>query len=72
MTVVAKSRIHGSFQGWTGHGIYELENGQRWQQVRYRYRYRYKYRPQAIVLRRGGRHFLKVECMCEMIEVRRA
>ena len=72
MTVVTKSRIRGSFHGWTGDGIYVLENGQRWQQVRYRYRYRYKYRPRATVLRRGGKHFLEVDGMREVIEVRRA
>ncbi|QDU57532.1 hypothetical protein [Aeoliella mucimassa] len=72
MSVVAKSRIRGNFEGWKGNGTYELENGQRWEQTRYRYRYRYKYRPKAEVIRRGGRHYLYVECMNEPIEVRRA
>lgn len=71
MNVVAKSRIQGSFQGWKGHGVYELENGQRWQQTRYCYRYCYKYRPRAEVVRSNGRHYLHVECMDKPIEVRR-
>jgi len=72
MSVVVKSRIRGSFQGWKGNGVYELENGQRWQQTRYCYRYRYKYRPRAEVIRQSGRHYLYVECMDKPIEVRRA
>lgn len=71
MSVVAKSRIRGTFEGWKGNGIYELENGQRWEQTRYRYRYRYKYRPKAEVIRRDSRHYLYVDCMDEAIEVRR-
>lgn len=69
MTIVTKSRIRGEFQGWTGNGVYELENGQRWEQVQYRYRYRYKYRPKATVVRRGGRYFLQVDGMNESIQV---
>lgn len=71
MSVVTKSRIRGAFHGWAGNGVYELENGQRWEQVRYRHRYRYKYHPRATVVRRGGRHFLHVDGMNDPIQVRR-
>ena len=66
MSEVTKSRIRGNFQGWKGNGVYELENGQRWEQTRY------KYRPKAEVVRRGGRHYLYVDSMDDPIEVRRA
>ncbi len=71
MSVITKSRIAGEFYGWTGDGVYELENGQRWEQVRYRYRYRYKYRPRATVVRCGGQYFLDVDGMSDPIQVRK-
>lgn len=71
MSIIVKSRIRGEFHGWTGDGIYELDNGSRWQQVRYRYRYRYKYHPKAIIERKGGRYYLHVDGMNESIQVRR-
>lgn len=66
-----KSRISGEFNGWDGDAIFELDNGTKWQQSRYKYTYRYRYRPQAKVWQQGGRYFLEVEGMNEMIEVHR-
>ena len=71
MKIVTESKIDGSFRGWTGRGVYKLTNGQVWEQVRYRYRYRYAYRPKARIWRDGSTHYLEVEGMDEMIEVRR-
>jgi hypothetical protein len=72
MEKVSESRIDGSFNGWTGRGAYALVNGQVWKQVGYKYSYRYAYRPKAIVWRDGGKNYLEVEGMSEIIEVRRA
>jgi len=58
---VIESRIVGEFTGWEGETVFELDNGQKWQQARYSYRYHYKYRPRARVHRDGGRHYLEVE-----------
>lgn len=71
MSTVVKSRIQGEFHGWSGDGVYQLANGQVWQQVRYKYRYKYKYRPRAIVVKNGSSKFLHVDGMPEGIQVRR-
>ena len=69
--LITDSRIDGDFEGWDGDRVFELPNGQKWQQVRYRYRYRYRYSPRARVYNKGGRYYLEVEGMDEAIEVRR-
>ncbi len=49
MELVKESRIEGEFEGWSGDGVYKLDNGQVWQQAHYKYRYKYMYRPVARV-----------------------
>jgi len=71
MELVVESKIVGQFSGWDGDNVYELTNGQKWQQSRYKYRYRYKYRPEAKVWKDGSHHYLEVEGMYEMVDVRR-
>ena len=71
MELVTESKIDGAFKGWTGRGAYKLINGQVWKQVQYKYSYRYAYRPKAKIWGDGGRRYLDVEGMADMIEVRR-
>lgn len=49
VTSVIESQIKGKFEGWNGKSIYELQNGQVWQQTMYKYEYKYAYMPEAIV-----------------------
>lgn len=71
MDLVVESHIDGAFRGWPGYGVFRLANGQVWKMVHYRYSYHYRYRPVAKVWRDGSKHFLDVEGMGEMVEVRR-
>jgi hypothetical protein len=71
MEVVTKSKIKGAFRGWTGRGIYQLANRQKWKQVEYLYEYRYMYRPEAEILKDGLRYYLRIEGMKDAIQVRR-
>jgi hypothetical protein len=67
-----RSRIAGSFTGYSGGAVFRLENGQVWQQKRYKYKYKYKYRPSVRVYKDSSNYFMEVDCMSERIEVLRA
>ena len=71
MNIVSESQISGDFEGWSGETVFELTNGQKWQQTRYAYRYAYKFMPRVQILSDGSRYFLSVNGMNETIEVRR-
>ena len=71
MTLYTDSKIKGAFRGWGRDMVFELANGQKWQQARYKYKYRYKYRPVARIWHDGSRFFLQVSNMEEMVQVRR-
>jgi len=72
MILVAESYIEDEFEGWDDEKIFELDNGQKWQQVHYEYRYHYAYRPKAKVFTEAGKYFLEVAGMPKSIEVRQA
>ena len=71
MDLVIESRIEGECDGFKGDRVFELVNGQKWQQAVYKYKYRYRYRPTAKIWRDGGCYFVELEGMDEMIQVRR-
>lgn len=71
MTIVVKSQIEGSFEGWNDGQLFEFANGQIWKQTRYKYAYRYMYRPTATVFQDSGRYLLHVDGMTDMVEVER-
>lgn len=62
-----RSRVDGTWTGWSGNTIVSLENGTVWRQESYHYSYRYKYRPRVEV--RGS--MMQVEGMPRPIRVRR-
>ena len=64
------SRITGDFEGWEGESIYQLDNGQIWQQSEYKYKYKYKYAPKVNLFRSGSSWNMLVEGMDEPIKVR--
>lgn len=69
VATVIESGIDGEFKGWEGDTIYQLQNGQRWQQSTYKYTYKYSYRPQVIVYDAGGGY--KMQVMGTTANVRR-
>lgn len=66
---VLESQIEGEFSGWEGETIFELTNGQIWQQSTYAYTYTYKYRPRVSIFRVNGGFELQVEGMDQRIGV---
>lgn len=68
---VLVSRIAGEFTGWDGETIFELQNGQIWQQSSYAYTYHYAYMPEVTIFKVGSQFKMKVEGVSETIFVRR-
>ena len=68
---VIHSYIDGDFEGWEGETIFQLDNGQIWQQSSYAYMYHYAYHPEVMIFNAGGTWKMKVEDVDEMIEVMR-
>ena len=69
--VVVESRIDGDFEGWDGDTIFELTNGQVWQQARYAYRFSYRFRPKVTIFRVGRWFEMEVEGVSSRIRVER-
>jgi hypothetical protein len=59
-TEALESRIQGAFEGWKGHSVYTLTNGQTWAQSKYKYKYKYKYRPHVVVYRASSGYKMRV------------
>ena len=68
---VIETRIKGTFRGWDGDTIFEMVNGQIWQQTSYSYTYHYAYRPQVVIFRSGLRYKMVVEGVTPWINVKR-
>lgn len=66
-----KSRIDGTFKGWSGKTVFKLKNGQTWQQSSHAYTYHHAHRPRVTISPTGGRCTLKVDGVPETISVRR-
>lgn len=62
-----RSRVNGTWTGWSGDTIVPLENGTVWRQVNYHYYYRYQYRPRVEI--QGS--MMQVEGMPRPIRVHR-
>ena len=71
MREIAHSKIASDFSGCSGSSIYQLVNGQMWQQSDYRYEYHYAYRPEARIVEENGRNLLFVEGLSAPVVVRR-
>jgi hypothetical protein len=74
MDVVIEAEIKGAFGGWKQGRVFVLNKGyhKKWEQVEDRYQFRNSYRPKAKLLRDGSTHYLEVEGMDDMVEVKRA
>lgn len=69
ITDVVKSKINGDYNGWDGETIYELTNGQVWQQSSYSYEYSYSYMPEVIIYNTGSSYKMQVEGA--LVDIRR-
>lgn len=61
ITDVLEDIIVSEFSGWTGDTVFELNNGQIWQQDEYSYRYHHAYRPTALIYGVGLGYKMLVE-----------
>ena len=68
---VIESEIDRDFNGWSGETIFELTNGQIWQQTEYDYEYEYAYRPAVTIYKTDTGYKMKVEGMEDTIHVKR-
>lgn len=57
------TRIDGEFQGWSGHTVFGLENGQIWRQVGSDAQHAYKVSPRVQIHRSPGGCLMKVDGM---------
>ena len=55
-----ETQIAGDFKGWEGETIYNLLNGQIWQQSSYHYHYHYAYAPEVTIYASAGACLMKV------------
>jgi len=55
------SQIYGNFDGWDGDTIFELVNGQVWQQAEYKYQYFYLYQPDIVIYEKYGSYYASVD-----------
>lgn len=58
---IIESRIDGDFNGWEGETVYQLTNGQIWQQSGYHYHYHYAFSPKVMIYSEGGSFKMIVE-----------
>lgn len=68
---VMESNINSNFDGWTGDTIFQLRNGQIWQQSSYDYKYHYAYSPSVEIYQSGSGYKMKVDGVDSAISVTR-
>lgn len=64
-----ESSISGEFHGWDGETVFQLTNGQIWQQAEYSYDYTYDYWPRVTIFLAAGGCRMRVEGVRETISV---
>ena len=74
MDVILEAHIKGAFNGWGKGKVFVLDKGihKKWEQVEDRYQFSSAYQPKAKLLRDGSTHYLEVEGMGDMVEVKKA
>lgn len=66
---IVESKIDGEFQGWEGETVFQLANGQIWQQADFAFAYHYSYSPDVLIVRLNGQFFMQVEGVRDRIRV---
>lgn len=68
-TTGIKAVVVNDFNGWSGSTIFQLDNGQVWEQAEYSYMYKYEYLPEILIVEIDGINMLHIDG--ESIRVRR-
>lgn len=64
--------INGAFDGWSGDTIFNLCNGQVWQQAEFNYHYHYAFRPDVLIYQSpAGGYRMQVDGVSKVIRVTR-
>ena len=73
MEVILEGHIKGAFSGWDKGKVFVLDKGfhKKWEQVEDRYQSHYAYQPKSKLWRDGSTHYLEVEGMAEVVEVKK-
>lgn len=58
--IIFKGKIDSDFEGFDDSTIFKMSDGSCWVQAQYLYWYHYAYRPDAVIVREGGRTYLVV------------
>ena len=66
---VIESQINGTFKGFRHGNVYELMNGQAWQQIDQTYNNNDIYVPRVIIFERNSYFYMKVDGMSEIVTV---
>lgn len=70
--IVEEGRLAGSFHGFKDSStVFRFEKGDSWRQVPYKHTFHYAHTPEARVFERGGRYFIEVEGLSDIVEVER-
>lgn len=71
MELYRESRLVGESEGFDGETIFELTNGEKWQQVEYYYKYNYQYMPKVRIYKDGSRYYLELGNIKKFVRVER-
>jgi hypothetical protein len=73
MDIVVEAHIKGAFSGWERGKVFVLDKGfhKKWEQTEDTYQSHYGYHPNVKLWRDGSKHYLEVDGMAEMVEVKR-
>ncbi len=74
MDVIGETHIKGAFNGLGKGKVFVLATGfdKKWEQVEDRFQSRYAHQPKAKLWRDGSTHYLEIEGMGDMVEIKRA
>ena len=68
--IIKISKIDGDFEGFDDQVLFKLMDGSCWVQDEYKYWYHYSYYPEAKIIMKGGRLYIQVDRLPEIVPVR--
>ena len=71
MKLKVESSINGKLKGINGNTIFELTNGQKWQQDEFKYQYVEKYTPEIKIWEAREIHYLSLDDENDLLRVKK-
>ena len=72
MSEVFQSQAKDRFEGWSGHTVISLLNGQKWEQTDTTINRGHSFRPRVTIYDNGGQTYMQVEGSFPAVAVKRA